>query len=85
MPHGDRGRKRKRENEEDRWIDRQIEKERDGFVITCERRIANKRIDTHVALHTRSYTGLHLVTIDAALRFVTRVYYSSRVSTTLRR
>lgn len=33
------------------------------------RRIANKRIDTHVVLHTRPYnTGLHLVTIDAALR-----------------
>lgn len=50
---------------------------------THDRRIANKRIDTYVVLHTPPHnTGLHLVTIDAALRvryarilFIPRVDY----------
>lgn len=50
---------------------------------TRDRRIANKRIDTYVVLHTPPHnTGLHLVTIDAALRvryarilFIPRVDY----------
>jgi len=50
---------------------------------TYDRRIANKRIDTYVVLHTLPHNmGLHLVTIDAAPRvryarilFIPRVGY----------
>lgn len=70
-----------------------IHKERGGaraHVCACafryythDRRIANKRIDTYVVLHTPPHnTGLHLVTIDAAPRvryarilFIPRVDY----------
>lgn len=48
---------------------------------TRDRRIANKRIDTYVVLHTPlRNTGLHLVTIDAALRIrYARILFIPRV------